>query len=419
MKKITITNAYTYKNKGDAAILLGIVEALKRQYGENNIEINILSFTPEIDNEKYCTLKCIKKVYSNTLNPFPYKQTKLGKVKAVFKLFFRMIKLFLKSKISFKRLIEKEESLKVLSKSDLIIVCGGGFLGGKKYDSLMHVFQIYLDTLFNKPVIVMGTSIEPIKKKIIKRYTEKVLKKVDFIYAREKITYDYLKNVVEEDKLDLIPDMAFMIDEKPKKLELIENIRKNTNMVFGITARKWNFPNLKTSSKEAMENYKKAIFKMMINYIEKYNAYFVFVPQVIADTNNDTIIAKEIRGLITEEYKKNIVIIEDDLSPEELKTLIGNFDYFIGTRMHSNIFATSMRIPNIVIAYEKKTNGIMEIVGLEDYVLEIDTVTSDELISKIDKCINNKTKIINYLNTKIPELKQEILEKIDKVMKNY
>ena len=107
------------------------------------------------------------------------------------------------------------------------------------------------------------------------------------------------------------------------------------------------------------------------------------------------------------------------MSPEELKTLIGNFDYFIGTRMHSNIFATSMRIPNIVIAYEKKTNGIMEIVGLEDYVLEIDTVTSDELISKIDRCINNKTEIINYLNTKVPELKQEILEKIDKVMKNY
>ena len=191
-------------------------------------------------------------------------------------------------------------------------------------------------------------------------------------------------------------------------------------MIIGQETNGWG-AKLETSDHviSSMQNYKDSIKEMMMNYIDKYNAYFVFLPQVIADTNNDTIIAKEIRGLITEEYKKNIVIIEDDLSPEELKTLIGNFDYFIGTRMHSNIFATSMRIPNIVIAYEKKTNGIMEIVGLEDYVLEIDTVTSDELISKIDKCINNKTKIINYLNTKIPELKQEILEKIDKVMKNY
>jgi len=50
MKKITITNAYTWYNKGDAGILLGIISSLKKEYGEDNIEINILSFSPEIDN---------------------------------------------------------------------------------------------------------------------------------------------------------------------------------------------------------------------------------------------------------------------------------------------------------------------------------------------------------------------------------
>ena len=45
------------------------------------------------------------------------------------------------SKISIKSLIAKNNSFKVLAESDFIVVCGGGFLGGKKYDSLMHVFQ--------------------------------------------------------------------------------------------------------------------------------------------------------------------------------------------------------------------------------------------------------------------------------------
>ncbi|BCP62264.1 hypothetical protein SUT380_14520 [Streptococcus parasuis] len=48
-KKITITNAYTWYNKGDAGILLGTVNTLKQIYGSENIEINVLSFTPDED----------------------------------------------------------------------------------------------------------------------------------------------------------------------------------------------------------------------------------------------------------------------------------------------------------------------------------------------------------------------------------
>ena len=46
MKKITITNAYTWYNKGDAGILLGTVNTLKKIYKDEQIQINVLSFTP-------------------------------------------------------------------------------------------------------------------------------------------------------------------------------------------------------------------------------------------------------------------------------------------------------------------------------------------------------------------------------------
>ena len=62
MKKITITNGYTWYNKGDAGILLGTVNAIKDIYG-NDVEINILSFTPEEDKKRYCRDKNIKNVF--------------------------------------------------------------------------------------------------------------------------------------------------------------------------------------------------------------------------------------------------------------------------------------------------------------------------------------------------------------------
>ena len=214
MKKIVITNAYTWYNKGDAGILLGIVDSLKDIYGEDNIEINILSFTPEEDKKRYCKDKTIKNVYSNVLNPHPYIHTKIGKIVAILKLIKNAIKIKIKMLFDRKSLADTNDSIKILNESDLIIVCGGGFLGGKKLDSLMHLYQININTKFNKPVIIMGTSIEPIKNMIVEKYTKKILNKVDLVYAREKITYTYLKEFMPNEKIELIPDMAFMIKDK-------------------------------------------------------------------------------------------------------------------------------------------------------------------------------------------------------------
>lgn len=418
MKKVTITNAYTWYNKGDAGILLGIVETLKKVY-DNNVEFTILSFTPEEDKKRYCKDKCIKNVFSATLNPFPYKNTKIGKVSKIIRLFFRMCNLYFQSKISLKNLVKKEESFKILSESDLIVVCGGGFLGGKKYDSLMHLFQIYVDTIFKKPVIAMGTSIEPIKRKLIKRYTEKVLKRVNYVYAREKITYQYLSTFLEKSKYTLIPDMAFMLGEHEYCPKIIKNLKvKEKKLLIGVTVRKWNFPNANISKEIEMDNYKKSIATMMEKYINEKGAYFVYIPQVIAKTCNDTEVAMEIRELLPNDKKQNFIILRDDLSPMQIKGLIGNFDYFIGTRMHSNIFATSMGVPTVAIAYEKKTNGIMQTVGLSNYVVEIDDITPEKLINKIEQMVLNTEDIRRNLEKIINGIRKDIIEKISLILKN-
>ena len=417
MKKIIITNAYTWYNKGDAGILLGIVNTLKKIYN-NNLEISVLSFTPDEDRKRYCKDKCIKEIQSNILNPHPYKHTKIGKLIAIIKLIIRTIYLSIMMKLSMRRLIKKENSYKLLNESDVIVVCGGGFLGGKKFDSLMPLFQIYANTKIGKPVIVMGTSIEPIKSKVIKHFTEKILRKVDYIYAREKITYDYLETFLPKNMFTLIPDMAFMLEDVEKESNLIKSFKDKHDITFGITVRKWNFPNLKITSEEAMDNYMTAISEVMQKMIKEKNAGFIFVPQVIVEYADDTDVARKIKEKLQDEYKEHFLILDNDLSPVEIKTLIGNMDFFIGTRMHSNIFATSMKIPTVAIAYEKKTNGIMETVGLQDYIVEMDDITYKKLIEKVEGSLKNEMVIRKNLNDKILIIRNVIMEKIVKIMKD-
>ena len=416
MKKIiTITNAYTWYNKGDAGILLGTVNTLKQIYGTNNLDIRVLSFTPEEDKKRYCKDKTITNVFSNVLNPHPYKHTKFGKICAIFKLVFKFIYLFIFSNICLNHLIKKNDSFKSLRDSDIIIVCGGGFLGGKKLDSLMHVFQMYIDTKFQKKVYVMGTSIEPVKNKIVKKFTDKILLKMEHIFAREVITYDYLNTFVPKEKITLIPDMAFMLEDINKEFECINTLRKKTNKIYGLTVRNWNFPN-HSNPEKLMNNYIDSLREVIEKEIELKNNSFVFVPQVIVKHGDDTDVARKIKSKLKEQNRNKFIILTDDLSPIEIKSLIGNFDYFIGTRMHSNIFATSMKIPTIAIAYEKKTNGIMHTVQLDDYVIEMDEITSENLLEKIEIQRKNEQKIKNNLSIIILNLRDEILDKMRKIL---
>lgn len=413
MKKITITNAYTWYNKGDAGILLGIVTALKQIYGINQIEFNILSFTPDEDRKRYCKDSSIKNVYSNVLNPHPYKHNKIGKIIAIIILIFKAIYYCIFSNLNVNFLKKKHKNIEVLADSDIIVVCGGGFLGGKKLDSFMHVFQMYINTKFGKPVYVMGTSIEPMYNKIVKKFTDNILKKMTHVYAREIITYNYLKKILPQDKFTLIPDMAFMLEDKKKKFKNITYLKKRCNKIYGLTVRKWNFPNYHNPN-ILMENYVNSLVEFINEEVEKNNNAFVFVPQVIVSHGNDADVANQIKEKLKDRNKNNFLVLTDDLSPIEIKSLIGNFDYFIGTRMHSNIFATSIKIPTIAIAYEKKTIGIMHTLGLDDYVIKMNNITVNVLREKVLEQKNNRKKIIKHLDEEIPEIRKEIIIKLKK-----
>ena len=204
--------------------------------------------------------------------------------------------------------------------------------------------------------------------------------------------------------------------EKYENVPFLDVIKKQGKILIGITVRKWNFPD-SIDPENSRKKYKNELVKFIENTIEKYNAVFIFIPQVIVDYASDVDIAKEIKLELKNKYQSSFIIREDDWTPVQIKNVIGQLDFFVGTRMHSNIFATSMKIPTLAIAYEKKTNGIMKSVGLENYVEEIDEITSESLTKKFENVVNNKQQISYQLRERILKIKEEIDKKIREQIK--
>ncbi len=413
--RILITNVYSWKNKGDAAIVISLLEDIKSEFPEAKISIS--SLDPE-DIGRYGKYK----YYNNILNILRMESSKFFFVsshrmrlilsKFLFRLGFKILHIcilfnFYPYRIFPNELVKKIKSYK---KNDLIIACGGGYLlTTSKFNKLETILQVpnflifaydfYMATLFNKPYVLYNQSIGPFFSKSHFLLVKPLLKKAKIIYPREKLTYERLKQY-GLNNIALKSDAAFNLNSVSCDT-LNKYSFKAHSINIGITVRKW-------LDEHSQKNYEHQILQFITKKLEEDpNIVFYFMPQVIYEKGNDNDInvSLKIKKMIPQSLQGRVFIITDDLHPSNLKYIIGKMDYFIGTRMHSNIFALESKVKTIAIAYEPKTIGIMDMLGLSSYVIRMEEVTEKRL-TKLFIDIKNDKEYINKLSERIPEIKK-------------
>jgi colanic acid/amylovoran biosynthesis protein len=91
-------------------------------------------------------------------------------------------------------------------------------------------------------------------------------------------------------------------------------------------------------------------------------------------------------------------------SMADLRARIGGFDLWIGTRMHSCIFATTSGVPTIAIGYEPKVAGYFDLLGLPDLVLNIESVTADQIALLAGRAWRERDILRARLAARLPEV---------------
>jgi len=197
----------------------------------------------------------------------------------------------------------------------------------------------------------------------------------------------------------LVPDMGFVLE--PALDHRILEILSNENVeikhpLVGIALRDNLYKHLDVISE-------------VIDYLTlKMNASIVFIPHISSSDAFYFYDPRFIAGKILKKIKvkRQISLIEGEYTAEELRGLIGKCDLFIGAYMHANISALSMYIPTIAISYSHKTDGIMNVAGLGEFVLHINDLDAMRLIKKIEKAYRSLDRNREVLEQKVPILQK-------------
>lgn len=293
--------------------------------------------------------------------------------------------------------------------SDLVVSIPGGFVysSGLGLSLILTLYTWAMAILAGKPIYILPQSIGPLYKKWERKCVGTMLNRCRLVMIREEETRDLLVRYGVRRQPILIPDLAFGFeganpDDAKKWLQAIGVNPETDRPLLAITVINWGAQNEKFLGQE---QYEIIIADTIRNFIKKYGGKVVFLPQCVGPTEgeDDRIPAGRIAHLLGN-LKESVYSVSEQPPPPLLKSIIGQFDVLIGTRMHSNIFALGQEVPVLAIGYLHKTLGIARMIGIDEWVIDINQIADDNLLQKLEHLWLERYKVKELLSTTIPPL---------------
>lgn len=411
--RILITNIFSTENKGDAAIAAAQIAAVSAALPE--AEVAAQSWNPGRDCHH---LDCrvvgpFFEMVSQTHPDWPplrrHAHTAATLARTLFAAsWFRMTgrlpRPFLPARL--------REPLEEFARADLVISVGGNFLyaypGRNSFSFLKHCHQILLAQEMGKPVVLLAQSLGPVSVPLHVRLLRRIVDRAAFVLVREELSLKALEDLgVRKGHVRLTPDTAFLLPPAPAEAAeafLARHRVPQDSVRIGITVRDWEYPGSADSSAKTRDFY--IIMGEVIDWmVREWGAHVLLLPQCISPDQDDRRCMANVAEHVRE--KDRLRVVNDDISPGLLKAICGRLDLFIGTRMHSNIFATAMTTPTFAISYQPKTDGIMRMLDMERWKAPIAEITADSLRARLAELWSERASVRAHLAERIPAIQDQ------------
>jgi len=419
MKKIILSNCWSYKNKGDASIVYGTLDLLEEtitDYEVSALTFDVNSFKDNKNkfnkNVKFLLMPSLIKpidLMCRFLYGLNFINNKL--LNEFSGLFFIYTQIYLFNII---RRFNKELDavLKEIDECDLFISVGGNYLWSHSGLYIHLVPMIYAKTV-NKPLILLGHTVGPFDFKYIDSWMRKIISNSDEVLVREDLSKKYLKeygikNVVA------ISDMAFIIKTNINKI--IQ--QTNNDKSIGVTVRKYLF-----SEPEYFRRYIESMRRIIEYYASSGYSVYIFPFSYAPGKEQDIQISQYLKQVLNPQAQaKTEVITLEDLSSYEILDLFQklNFKILFGTRLHSTILAALVNIPSVTISYQHyKAYGITKQLKMEKYIVKMEEISYRNLKAMGNELLNELDDKKHVLENTIDEMNKRTINTTKIIFKKY
>ena len=406
-------------NKGEAALLFGLMESLK-PFGDTRVAL--FSLHPDLDRENYGQEVTV--VDADGVAPAHMLHGQAtGGARFINYLTFMLqhaaFGLLYKIMGAHALHIMRHPVFRAYVETDLILMSHDSM-----YTPFYHGTQALLFHFMKKPAMIYAATIKrrggdstSMKSRFIDAWVAYTSRRTSAITLREEFSKRYLEEIglaFPSMPISVYPDLAFLVQAIPREaaLEILKAEKAPLDQPLAgmaISQRKLDFA---FPGREVENRHGKALSPIVdaVNHLTgALGMTVLFIPHATGPEPilDDRVTAEMIREQAM--HPEKIIIIRNEYSCQALKGLASCLDITVGTRLHFTIDAVSCSVPSLLIAHagDVRCHGIIgEMLDMGEYVYDIDEIEAHSLIQRIDLLWTNRREIQERLSERMKSIRE-------------
>ena len=394
--KILIAENLPSYNKGEMAILYGLTDNTKNL----NIEYSMYSFHPDFDKKRYGNDINIIDI-RNSWSFIKKKEDGLNIFKS-FRLLFSHILFAISYKVIGSNILKiwKGEIWENYLNSDLIIYGHDSSfgIGGDPENPLLY--PLYISSilkLMKKKTMFFAGTIPNLPKRfpfIFKKLFLNAIKNTTVCSFREKKSYNFLiDSGYKKNNIHMAADIAYLLNYNESFFKTISKKYKLDEKKFISVTLSQVRANISYPYLDINDSYIKHI-TLISKLCKKLSKNFkiLFLPHSVGinqkSKNYDLRIYNDIIKM--NKSNDNFIILNEELEPKELKSVISKSKLLIGERLHSVIAGSSSNVPSIALSFKKdvRLNMVSPVITKKN-VFYIEELKIDLIFNRIKSIFKN------------------------------
>ena len=418
--KFLILGNHTCGNRGDSAILRGLIDAIHTL--DKSVQIDVMSRYP-VSSASLLGRPVLKDGLYEHMKQANNAAGVMGRVKKVLRRKYQHRVLLAKvtqsgrlSKVSVPKAFT--DFVNTLEQYDAIIQVGGSFFvdlyGVSQFEHALCSFMA------KKPIYMIGHSVGPFNDPQFNEVANHVFANADALVLRETVSRDLMEQAgIDTQKVEQGVDTAWLVNRDAEDISLDYAVEHWLNVIgqrktVAITLR-----DLAPFDKRlgtTQQAYEKA-FAAMVNQLiaDGYQVLALSTCTGIGSYNkDDRMVALKLKPLLAQPEHYHVVM--DELNDLEMGKLLGACQLTIGTRLHSAIISMNFGTPAIAINYEHKSAGIMKQLGMPEMAVEIRNLLDGSLQHKVTETLEQLPEINERLEQAVQAERENGLRMVQDVL---
>ena len=316
--------------------------------------------------------------------------------------------------------LERNSCLKEIVQANAVLSVAGGDSFSDIYGMARYFYVTLpqvLVILLGKKLVLLPQTIGPFKSgpaRVIARF---ILRRAEQSYSRDHRGEETVASLLGPSgaaRVKFCYDMGFVVDSAPPVALDLVGLPFMSHPLVGLNVSglllmggytKKNMFGLKA-------NYGELLCQLIEGFVLGKNASVLLVPHVFGSGENaesDVLACAKIYDRLQSRYGSRIGFIRSRHDQAEIKDLISECDFFVGSRMHACIAALSRQVPTVAIAYSDKFAAVVQTLGLQGVVADPRVMSDQEILAAIFSAYDQRASIHRELEIAVPRVKETVL----------